>query len=151
MRNGSRLHRIWLGSQCAGLSIEVTFFHPNNNDESKREVYLELPRKLWRPYCWVVGHHRGAKRNAADAVTGYLASCRKHQDPVPAPGSGGPVSGKFLVRLPKSMHAHLIERARTEGVSMNLMVTSLVAEGLGRRGAVRRQRPARRSRSTLLA
>ena len=92
-----------------------------------------------------------AKRNAADAVTGYLASCRKHQDPVPEPGSGGPVSGKFLVRLPKSMHAHLIERARTEGVSMNLMVTSLVAEGLGRRGAPRRQRPARRSRSTQMA
>jgi antitoxin HicB len=92
-----------------------------------------------------------AKRNAADAVAGYLASYRKHRDPVPEPGSGGPASGKFLVRLPKSMHAQLIERARTEGVSMNLMVTSLVAEGIGRRSAARRQHPANHSRSTQMA
>ena len=86
-----------------------------------------------------------AKRNATEAVTSYLASCAKHRDPVPEPGSGGPVSGKFLVRVTKSMHAQLIERSRTEGVSMNLLVTTLVAEGLGR-GSTRRTTPARRSR-----
>lgn len=74
-----------------------------------------------------------AKKNAADAVAGYLASCRKNQDPVPEPGSGGLASGKFLVRLPKSLHVALAERAKVEGVSMNLMFTAIVAEGLGRR------------------
>lgn len=74
-----------------------------------------------------------AKKHAADAVAGYLSSCRKHHDPVPEPGSGGLVSGKFLVRLPKSLHVALAERAKVEGVSMNLMFTAIVAEGLGRR------------------
>jgi antitoxin HicB len=87
-----------------------------------------------------------AKKHAADAVAGYLASCRKHHDPVPEPGSGGLASGKFLVRLPKSLHVALAERAKVEGVSMNLMFTAIVAEGLGRR-KIRRGRaaPSRRS------
>jgi len=76
-----------------------------------------------------------AKRHAADAVASYLASCRKRHDPVPEPGSGGPASGKFLVRLPKSLHVALSERAKVEGVSMNLMFTAIIAEGLGRRSA----------------
>lgn len=87
-----------------------------------------------------------ARGNAADAVAGYLDSCRKRGDPAPVQGSGGLTSGKFLVRLPKSLHVQLVERARTEGVSMNLMVTSLVAEGLGRH-AVSRHHPVRHSRS----
>jgi antitoxin HicB len=86
-----------------------------------------------------------AKKNAADAVAGYLASCRKHNDPVPEPGSGGLASGKFLVRLPKSLHVALAERAKVEGVSMNLMFTAIVAEGLGRKSA-RRSPPAPRRR-----
>ncbi|MBA3708997.1 MAG: type II toxin-antitoxin system HicB family antitoxin [Planctomycetes bacterium] len=85
------------------------------------------------------------KRHAADAVAGYLASCRKHHDPVPEPGSGGPASGKFLVRLPKSLHVALAERAKVEGVSMNLMFTAIVAEGLGKR-TMRPGRPARSRR-----
>jgi antitoxin HicB len=87
-----------------------------------------------------------AKKHAADAVAGYLASCRKHHDPVPEPGSGGLASGKFLVRLPKSLHVALAERAKVEGVSMNLMFTAIVAEGLGRRKIRRgRSAPSRRS------
>lgn len=76
-----------------------------------------------------------AKKNAADVVAGYVASCRKHNDPIPEPGSGGPASGKFLARLPKSLHAALIERAKHEGVSMNQYLTALVAEGLGKQAA----------------
>ena len=74
-----------------------------------------------------------AKKNAADAIASYLASCKKHSDPVPEPGSGGLASGKFLVRLPNSLHVALAERAKVEGVSMNLMFTAIVAEGLGRK------------------
>lgn len=87
-----------------------------------------------------------AKKNAAEAIASYLASCRKHNDPVPEPGSGGLASGKFLVRLPKSLHVALAERAKVEGVSMNLMFTALVAEGLGRK-ATRQGSPAPKQRS----
>jgi antitoxin HicB len=76
-----------------------------------------------------------AKENATEAVASYLTSCRKHDDAIPAPGSGDSASGKFLVRLPKILHVALAERAKVEGVSMNHMLTAIVSEGLGRRTA----------------
>ena len=47
-------------------------------------------------------------------------------------------SGKFTLRLPKSMHRKLAELAEKEGVSLNQMVLSLVSYGLGRRAGNRR-------------
>jgi predicted RNase H-like HicB family nuclease len=46
-------------------------------------------------------------------------------------------SGKVLARLPRSMHLQLTARAKTEGVSLNSLVLAFIAEGLGRRSAVR--------------
>lgn len=38
------------------------------------------------PGCWSQGDTRQeAKRNIADAITGYLESLRKHGDPIPPP------------------------------------------------------------------
>lgn len=36
-------------------------------------------------------------------------------------------SGKFTVRLPKSLHQALVERADKEGVSLNLFVTNALS------------------------
>jgi hypothetical protein len=36
-------------------------------------------------------------------------------------------SGKFTVRLPKSLHQALVERAEREGVSLNLFVTNALS------------------------
>lgn len=44
-------------------------------------------------------------------------------------------SGKVLARLPRSMHMQLTARAKTEGVSLNSLVLTFIAEGLGRRTA----------------
>jgi predicted RNase H-like HicB family nuclease len=57
---------------------------------------------------------------------------------VPAPALRGedfaPISasGKFVSRVPRSMHVQLGSRARREGVSLNTLVLSLIAEGMGR-------------------
>lgn len=40
-------------------------------------------------------------------------------------------SGKFLVRVPSSLHAQLVEEARREGVSLNQFVTSALAGAVG--------------------
>lgn len=53
---------------------------------------------------------------------------------VPAPGAGA-ASGRFVQRLPRSIHARLQTRAKAEGVSLNQLVTAYVSEGLGRHGA----------------
>ena len=41
-------------------------------------------------------------------------------------------SGKFVARVPRSMHLQLAARAKTEGVSLNTLVITLIAEGMGR-------------------
>jgi antitoxin HicB len=67
-----------------------------------------------------------------DAVKSYLLSCIKHKDPIP---SASKASGQWRQRVPRSLHARLVTRARQEGVSLNSLVTTLVAEGLGIRRA----------------
>jgi ABC-type uncharacterized transport system YnjBCD permease subunit len=41
-------------------------------------------------------------------------------------------SGKFVVRVPKMLHARLAARARAEDVSLNQYVNTILAEALGR-------------------
>jgi antitoxin HicB len=73
-----------------------------------------------------------ALRNGADAVKAYLSSCAKHGDPLPKPAAA---SGQWRQRVPRSLHARLVARARQEGVSLNALVTAMIAEGLGQRRA----------------
>jgi HicB family len=40
-------------------------------------------------------------------------------------------SGKWVVRMPKSLHRGLAERAREEGVSLNTLAIAMLARGLG--------------------
>lgn len=41
-------------------------------------------------------------------------------------------SGRFVTRVPRSIHLRLTARAKAEGVSLNALVMTLIAEGLGR-------------------
>ncbi len=69
------------------------------------------------------------------ALKETIAALKARKLPVPAPNSGGVASGKFVARVPKTLHAQLATRARAEGVSLNALVLSLIAQGLGRREA----------------
>jgi antitoxin HicB len=73
-----------------------------------------------------------AIKNGSDAVKSYLLSCAKHGDPIPKPSEA---SGQWRQRVPRSLHARLVARAREEGVSLNTLVTAMIAEGLGKRRA----------------
>lgn len=76
-------------------------------------------------------------KNGMDAFLGWICVCVDRQLPVPQPSSKTAhkrpqTSGKFVQRLPKMLHARLIEKAREEGVSLNTLVLTFIAEGLGR-------------------
>ena len=71
--------------------------------------------------------------NGHDALKATIAALRAKGLPVPAPNSGGVASGKFVARVPKTIHAQLATRAKAEGVSLNTLVLAFIAEGLGRR------------------
>ena len=40
-----------------------------------------------------------------------------------------------LASVPKTLHAQLTTRAKTEGVSLNTLVLTFIAEGMGRHGS----------------
>jgi len=72
--------------------------------------------------------------NGRDAFNSWVAAQVDMKRQIPAPThydeEGRPV--KFVQRLPRSLHASLQARARAEGVSLNTLVLTLIAEGLGR-------------------
>lgn len=52
--------------------------------------------------------------------------------PEPAPIEEEEYSGKFVVRLPRSLHRQLAVRADHEDTSLNQLVVMLLSEGMGR-------------------
>jgi len=66
------------------------------------------------------------------AAAAWLKVAAECGDAIPEPGAGGE-SGRFVARIPKSLHMRLIARARQEGVSMNTMLVSMLAESLNSR------------------
>ncbi len=73
--------------------------------------------------------------NGRDALKCCLLTMKGFGDPIPKPGSSGVASGQFRLRLPRTVHARLTNRARQEGVSLNTLATVMIAEGLGKRKA----------------
>ena len=72
-----------------------------------------------------------ALANGRDALKATIAALKAKKLPVPAPNSGGVASGKFVARVPKTVHAQLAARAKAEGVSLNTLVLTFIAQGLG--------------------
>ena len=95
------------------------------------------------PGCWSDGSTpEEAIGNGRDALRSWLAVAGEFGDGIPKPFSA--VSGRFVQRVPRSLHAQLIARAKAEGVSLNTLVVSLVSQGIGKRAA----RPADRRLNT---
>ena len=69
--------------------------------------------------------------NGRDALKATIAALKSKGLAVPAPNSGGVASGKFVARVPRTVHAQLATRAKAEGVSLNTLVLTFIAQGLG--------------------
>ena len=74
-----------------------------------------------------------ALKNGQEALKETISTLQAKSVPVPAPNSGGVASGKFVARVPKTIHAQLTSRAKVEGVSLNTLVVTFIAQGLGRK------------------
>ena len=80
-----------------------------------------------------------AVENGRDAFIAVVSALADMGRDIPAPSFSPDdatvpgASGKFVARVPKSIHAKLTTRAKAEGVSLNTLVLTLIAEGLGRR------------------
>ena len=63
--------------------------------------------------------HEEALESLREAMEGYLEVKLERGDHIPEPMPDGGYSGKFLLRLPKSLHYRLAIEAEKEGVSLN--------------------------------
>jgi antitoxin HicB len=57
-----------------------------------------------------------------DAMRAWIQSAMADGDPVPEPRSLTDYSGKFVTRVPRSLHQELVRAAGREGVSLNAYV-----------------------------
>ena len=73
--------------------------------------------------------------NGRDALKCCLPTVKEFGDPIPKPASAEAASGQFRLRVPKTIRARLTQRAEQEGVSLNTLATTPIAEGLGKRRA----------------
>lgn len=90
--------------------------------------YLDLPG------CMADGETvEEALKEGEDAVLAWIRSAQEDGEPIPEPSSIYRYSGQWRIRVPKSLHAKLDHKAKLEGVSLNTLAVTLLAEGLGRK------------------
>jgi predicted RNase H-like HicB family nuclease len=63
--------------------------------------------------------YQEAFENIQDAMEGWIETKLANGFPVPPPITREKYSGKFIVRLPRTLHARLAMEAEKEGVSLN--------------------------------
>jgi predicted RNase H-like HicB family nuclease len=66
---------------------------------------------------------------AEEIRTLWIETEYEEGEDIPLPSYPEEYSGKFNVRLPKSLHRSLVEAANREGVSLNQYVVTLLARG----------------------
>lgn len=83
------------------------------------------------PGCMADGENgMEALRNALDAIESWKEAAEELGRPVPAPETS---AGQWRQRVPRTLHFTLKQIAKTEGVSLNQLVTAILAESIGRR------------------
>jgi antitoxin HicB len=114
------------------------------------EDYMGMPYtiEMWRARegGWVVGIKeltgcvsQGETAEEAlamirEAMEGWLEVALEMGDAIPEPRPEE-YSGKFVVRVPRSLHRELAATAEREGVSLNQYINVALAESVGRRAA----------------
>jgi antitoxin HicB len=79
--------------------------------------------------CMTEGNtQQAALKNLEDAMAGWVAVHLEDGDPIPPPMAVDDYSGKFMVRIPRSLHRDLARRAHAEGVSLNQYVSTCLAQ-----------------------
>lgn len=86
------------------------------------------------PGCFSDGETpQEALDNIEDAKKNWLevAIERKQQIPIPKSEDENEFSGKFTLRIPKTLHRQLTKIAKEEGVSLNQYITTLLSYNFG--------------------
>ncbi len=72
-----------------------------------------------------------AVANIQEAMHLWLEVSLEQGDAIPEPRTEEEYSGKFVVRVPRSLHRDLAEMASQEGVSLNQFINTALAQSVG--------------------
>jgi antitoxin HicB len=108
---------------------EYPFFIRHLSEEDGGGYLIEFPDL---PGCISDGETIDeAIENGQDAVNTWIEAAKEMNRPIPRPGELEGQSGKWVQRVPKSMHLRLVNKAQEEGVSLNTLVITMLSEALG--------------------
>ncbi len=80
------------------------------------------------PGCSAFGEtEEEALHEVQEASQAWLKAAKKAKREIPIPSLDNHFSGKFVMRVPKRLHAELTRRAKMEGVSLNQYVLFLLS------------------------
>jgi antitoxin HicB len=126
------------------LSLPYTLELKDSGEEGWQVRVKELPG------CTSWGESAAeALVNIRQAMKLWLEVALEDGLPIPEPRVEESYSGKFIVRLQRALHRELVERAEEEVVSLNQLVSTMLAESLGRgRPATTAPKPSQRAGHT---
>jgi antitoxin HicB len=84
-----------------------------------------------------------ALANIHEVMPLWIETALESEYPIPEPRPAEEYSGKFVVRVPRSLHRELVERAADEGVSLNQYVNVALAGAVGQAPSAERARAVR--------
>lgn len=70
--------------------------------------------------------------NVNDAKKGWIETSLELGRPIPEPGSDD-YSGQLRIRMPKSLHKALSEKAKDENISLNQLIVYHLTKGIGQK------------------
>jgi antitoxin HicB len=114
------------------LAYTITIVH--DRDDEGTEGYVASVDEL--PGCLSQGATiEEAAARIGDALEGWLSVALEDGREIPEPRHADDYSGRFLLRIPTSLHAELARQAGREGVSLNQYVATVLSGAIGwRRG-----------------
>lgn len=77
-----------------------------------------------------------AYNNLEEAKKEWLTYMLENNLPIPEPAVKTTYSGKFMVRIPKTLHRIISEQSKREGLSLNQYVANILAYAAGERSAL---------------
>jgi antitoxin HicB len=124
-------------SERKPLNYYFSLKYPVSIEEAPEGGYFVQIKDL--PGCFSQGETMDETlENIEEARRLWLESMYEDGNDIPLPGAAeDQYSGKFNVRIPKSLHRKLDEIAEQEGVSLNHYLVSTLSRAIGQEEAVK--------------
>jgi antitoxin HicB len=112
------------------LELPYGIIVTHDRDDDGAEGYVAEVREL--PGVLSQGETpEDAVRSVYDAMAGWISVALEDGVAIPEPRDDASFSGRFLLRLPRGLHAELARQAEAEGVSLNQYVATMLAGAAG--------------------